>query len=176
MRRRGKSGVAGLAWVECCALVLALGGCSSDSGSGSGSASTAASNDSGYSDVVHVTGTSTRIEGINWLEDASDPRVSGDSTADGQCGEMIEDGNRTITFCTVTSTITNDGGTWEGGCTGTATWTVTEPEVMHDFDCTLVGVGGYLGLRYRYNTQGGDEDSGPFQTTGQIESFTPSAS
>lgn len=176
MRKRGKSGVAVLALVGCSAAGLALGGCS-DSGSGSGSESASESaGGGGYSDVVQVTGTSTFTGGIDWIMEASDPRVSGDSTADPQCGEMIEDGDRTTGFCTVTSTITNDGGTWEGGCTGTVTWTATEPDVVHDFDCTLVGAGGYLGLRYRFNSLAGDEEAGPSAITGRIESFTPSAS
>ena len=108
----------------------------------------------------------------------SDPQLNGDTTSDPQC-VYTEDGDRTIGYCTVTQTKTNDGGTWTGGCTGTVTFTVTDPEVMHDFDCTLVGAGGYLGLRYRYNVVGGDEEAGPWETTaGRVESFpaSPSAS
>ena len=70
------------------------------------------------------------------------------------------------------STISNDGSTWEGGCTGTTTWTVTEPEHMHDMDCTLVGAGGYAGLRFVFTVTGGDVD--PWQMTGQIEPATAS--
>jgi hypothetical protein len=167
MRRHGKSGVAGFALVMGSALVLALGACSSDSGSASGgaTASTSASG-SGYTDVVQVAGMAGEL---------SDPRLNGEVTNDPQC-ELTEVGDRTIGYCTVTETMTNDGGTWEGGCTGTTTWTVTEPEHMHDFDCTLVGAGGYLGLRYRYNIVGGD---GPWEiTAGRVESFpaSPSAS
>jgi hypothetical protein len=106
----------------------------------------------------------------------SDPRLNGDTTSDPQC-VYTEDGDRTIGYCTVTQTKTNDGGTWTGGCTGTVTFTVTDPEVMHDFDCTLVGAGGYLGLRYRYNFVGGDEEAGPWEiTAGRVESFPASPS
>ncbi len=59
------------------------------------------------------------------------------------------------------STITNDGGTWEGGCTGTTTWTVSEPEHKHDMDCTLVGAGGYEGLRFVVNIKGGTDRGRP---------------
>ena len=154
MRWRGKSEVAAVALVACSALSLALGGCSSGS-------------DSGDSDIVQVTGTSTQTEDITWTNEASDPRVSGEATNDPDC-EYVEDGDRTIGVCMVTSKMSNDGGTWEGGCTGTTTWTATEPEHMHDFDCTWVGGGGYLGLRYRFNIAGGD---GPWEFTGQIEPF-----
>ena len=176
MGRRGKSGVAVLALVGCSAVGLAVGGCSGGSSGSSGNGGSSSSSGSGisYAEVVQVTGTSTRsgAGGSTWKSEASDPRVSGDRTANPQC-EMTGDDQRTIGFCTVTNTITNDRGTWEGGCTGTVTWTVTEPETMHDFDCTMIGAGDYLGLRYRYNIQGGDEDAGPWSFTGQIESFSP---
>lgn len=165
MRRLGQSGVAVLALVGCSAVGLALGGCSSDSDSGIGSASASGV---GYSDVVQVTGTSASPP--DSALEASDPRVSGKYTNSPEC-ELIPDGGRTIGYCPVTSTMTNDGGSWEGGCTGTTTWSVTEPEHMHDFDCTMVGSGGYLGLRFRYNIRGGD---GPWEMTGQIESFPAS--
>lgn len=171
-RRRRKSGVTGSALVACSALVLALGGCTNDSASDSGSASESGS-ESGYSEVVQVSGTSTQTRGITWTTEASDPRVSGDSENDPNC-ELTEDGDRTIGICTATSTLTNDGGAWEGGCTGTTTWTLTEPDHIHDFDCTMVGTGDYLGLRYRFNIGGGN--AMPWESTGQIETFPTSTS
>lgn len=142
----------------CAAVGLALGGCSGQGDSGSEQV-----------DVVQVTGTSTQTGDIAWVNEFSDPRVSGQATNDPEC-DFTEDGERTIGTCTVTSTISNDGGTWEGGCTGTTTWTVTEPEHMHDMDCTLVGAGGYAGLRFVFTVTGGDVD--PWQMTGQIEPVT----
>ncbi len=171
MRRRGKSGVAVLALVACSAIGLALGGCSSDSDSDSGSASASPSL-GGYSDVVQVTGTSTQIgDGITWTTEASDPRLSGEVTNDPSC-EMTEDGDRTIGFCTVTSTSSNEGGSWKGYCTGTTTWTVSEPEHIHDFDCVMVGTGDYAGLRFRDRIVGGE--AMPWEFTGQIETFPAS--
>jgi hypothetical protein len=46
-----------------------------------------------------------------------------------------------------------------------------DPGRRHDFDYTMVGSGGYLGLRFRYSIRGGD---GPWEMTGQIESFPAS--
>jgi hypothetical protein len=144
----------------CAAVGLALGGCSSDGDSSRAEA-----------DVVQVTGTSTNTGGITWVNEFSDPRVNGHTTNDPQC-EYTDDGDRTTGICTATSMTTNDGGTWEGVCTGTTTWTVSEPEHMHDIDCTWVGAGGYEGLRFVFNIKGGD---GPWEiTTGQIEPFTAS--
>jgi len=103
-------------------------------------------------------GSITRVERLSTSGGASDVvQVTGTSTSTGDC--------------TVTSTLTNDGGTWEGGCTGTTTWTVTEPEHMHDMDCTLVGAGGYEGLRYVFSIAGAE---GLWALTGQIESLTGS--
>jgi hypothetical protein len=175
MRRRGKSGVAGFALVGCSALVLALGGCSGDSGSATASNSASAGG-GGYSDVVQVTGTSTLLGGTTWKAESSDPRLNGESTSDPQC-EFTEHGDRTIGYCTVTNKSAGDGpGGWEGYCTGTTTWTVTEMEHIHDFDCVLIGTGDYAGLRFREHIGGGD--AMPWEFTGQIETFpaSPSAS
>jgi hypothetical protein len=51
---------------------------------------------------------------------------------------------------------------------------VTEPEHMHDLDCTMVGAGGYQGLRFVFTIKGGDVE--PWQMTGQIEPITASPS
>lgn len=163
MRRRRKPGAAVPAVVGCSAVGLAFGGCSSDSDSGSASA--------GYSDVVQVTGTSTQIDGITWTAEASEPRVSGEGTNDPSC-ELTEDGDRTIGYCTVTSASTNDEASWKGGCTGTTTWTVTDPDHIHDFDCTMIGTGDYAGLRFREHISGGN--AMPWEFTGQIETFPAS--
>ncbi len=162
MRGLGKNRKLVIAWGMCAAVGLALGGCSGEGDSGSVEA-----------DVVLVTGTSTQTGDITWVNEFSDPRVSGEATNDPQC-EFTEDGERTTGTCTTTSTISNDGGTWQGGCTGTTTWTVTEPEHMHDLDCTMVGAGGYQGLRFVFTIKGGDVE--PWQMTGQIEPITASPS
>ena len=72
---------------------------------------------------------------------------------------------RTVGQCTATTTVTNEGGGWEGTDTGTTSWTTTEPEHMHVFDFDYVGTGGYEGLRYFGITTFGD---GAVTQTGQI--------
>ncbi len=85
---------------------------------------------------------------------------------------MTQDGERTIGYCMSTNVSNSDGaGSREGGCTGTTTWTVTEPEHIHDFDCAMIGTGDYLGLRYTSHMTGGN---GPWEMTGQIETFPAS--
>jgi len=176
MSRHGKSGVAGFALVMGSTLVLALGGCSSDSDSGGNDSGSASARGSGYSDVVQVTGTSTLLGGTNWKAESSDPRLNGESTSDPQC-EFTEHGDRTIGYCTATNKSAGDSPEgWEGYCTGTTTWTVTEMEHIHDFDCVMIGTGDYAGLRFREHIGGGD--AMPWEFTGQIETFpaSPSAS
>ena len=102
-------------------------------------------------------------------------RACSDGTVELARGEVLSVsrlGNTRWLVIACGSTIINDGSTWEGGCTGTTTWTVTEPEHMHDMDCTLVGAGGYAGLRFVFTVTGGDVD--PWQMTGQIEPATGS--
>ena len=81
-----------LALAGCSAACLALGGCSSGSSRSSRSGSSSSSSSSSgisYADVVQVTGTATRSRsgGITWKSEASDPRVSGDRTANPECAD-----------------------------------------------------------------------------------------
>jgi hypothetical protein len=160
MSRLGKSRRSLTTCGVCAAVNLAPGGCSDEGDSGSEQVA-----------VVQVTGTSTQTGDITWLHEFSDPRVSGEATNDPHC-VFSEDGERTTGTCTVTSTISNVGGAWDGGCTRTTTWTVSDPEHLRDMDCTLLGAGGYAGLRFVCTLMGGDVD--PWQMTGQIDPVTAS--
>ena len=97
--------------------------------------------------------------------EVSDSRVSGIAESDPNC-EFTEDGDTTIGVCPVSATITNDGGTWEGTCEGTTTWSTSEPAQVHDIDCTFLGTETYEGLRYLEHLEGTDF---PWSITGRIE-------
>ena len=89
------------------------------------------------------------------LTDTSDDRVSGIAETNISC-EFTEDGDTTVGDCTGPSTLTNDGGVWEGTCAGTTTWSTTEPDHVHSIDCTYIGAGAYVGLRFRERLEGVD--------------------
>ena len=97
--------------------------------------------------------------------ETSDDRVSGIAETYIVC-EFTEDGDVTVGDCAGPSTVTNDGGTWEGTCEGTTTWSTTEPDHVHSIDCTYLGTGAYAGLRFREHLEGVDF---PWTITGRIE-------
>ena len=121
----------------------------------------------GDSDTVEVTGTTgTESEPGVFLDGtSSDERLVGRTELAIEC-DITEDGDTTIANCSGPNIITNDGGTWDGTCEGTSTWTTAEPEHVHDFDCTYLGTGNYDGLRFVQHMEGIDY---PWPYTGQIE-------
>jgi len=104
-------------------------------------------------------------EVITCQTEASDERVEGIASIDVSC-DLTEDGENTLGECAGPAAITNDGGTWEGICEGTTTWSISEPAHVHDFECVYVGTGAYEGLRYVEYTGGTDY---PWPITGRIE-------
>jgi hypothetical protein len=120
--------------------------------------------------AVEVSGSSgTPVEsgGFDVFEDgtSSDARLVGTYKLQIEC-DITEDGDTTIADCTGPNTLTNDGGTWDGACEGTSTWTSTEPDHVHVFDCTYLGSGDYAGLRFTQHMEGIDY---PWSYTGTIE-------
>jgi len=121
----------------------------------------------GASEIVEVSGsTGTETEpGVFENGTSSDDRLVGTSELTIEC-DTSEDGGTTIAECAGPNIITNDGGTWEGTCEGTSTWTTSEPDHVHVFDCTYLGTGDYQGLRFVRHLEGIDY---PWPYTGRIE-------
>jgi hypothetical protein len=121
----------------------------------------------GDSTTVEVTGaTGTESEPGVFLDGtSSDERLVGRTELTIEC-DITEDGDTTVADCSGPNIITNDGGTWDGTCEGTSTWTTAEPEHVHDFDCTYLGSGDYDGLRFVQHLEGIDY---PWSYTGHIE-------
>jgi hypothetical protein len=97
--------------------------------------------------------------------ETSDDRVSGIAEIAIHC-EFTEDGDTTLGDCSGPAIVTNAGGTWEGTCEGTTTWSTSKPDHVHVFDCTYLGTGDYEGLRYVEHLEGVDF---PWPLTGRIE-------
>ncbi len=125
----------------------------------------------GSSEVVEVSGSTGVQTGQSGDTDIFDDNSSSDDRLVGvieltiEC-ESSEDGDTTIAVCTGPVTLVNDEGAWEGTCEGTSTWSTTEPDHVHDFDCTYLGTGDYDGLRFVQHLEGIDY---PWPYTGQIE-------
>ena len=118
-------------------------------------------------ETVEVTGTTgTESEpGIFLDGTSSDERLVGRTELAIEC-DITEDGDTTVADCSGPNVITNEGGTWDGTCEGTSTWTTSEPDHVHVFDCTYLGSGDYDGLRFVQHMEGIDY---PWPYTGQIE-------
>ena len=80
--------------------------------------------------------------------------------------DITEDGDTTVADCSGPNVITNEDGIWNGTCEGTSTWTTSEPDHVHVFDCTYLGSGDYDGFRFVQHMEGIDY---PWPHTGQIE-------
>ena len=96
----------------------------------------------------------------------SDERVSGSQHSVVDC-QFSEDGGSTVGECQVTDVIRNEGGSWNGTCEGTTTWSTSSPAHLHIFDCTYLGSGDYTDLRYVAHMEGFDL---PWSVTGTIDS------
>jgi len=118
-------------------------------------------------EVSGSTGTAVESGGFEVFENgtSSDERLVGTYKLQVEC-DISEDGDTTIADCTGPITLTNDGGTWDGTCEGTSTWTTTEPDHVHVFDCTYLGDGEYAGLQFIQHLEGIDY---PWPYTGAIE-------
>ena len=118
-------------------------------------------------EVSGSTGTAVESDGLEVFENgtSSDDRLVGTYELQIEC-DISEDGDTTIADCTGPITLTNDGGTWDGTCEGTSTWTTTEPDHVHVFDCTYLGNGEYAGLQFSQHLEGIDY---PWAYTGTID-------
>ena len=124
----------------------------------------------GVIEPVEVSGTNgvpVESDGFDLFENgtSTDPRLVGTYKLKVEC-DITEDGDTAIANCTGPNTMTNDGGSWEGTCEGTSTWTTTEPDHVHVFDCTYLGSGDYEGLRFVQHLEGIDY---PWEYTGTLE-------
>lgn len=118
-------------------------------------------------EVSGSTGTPVESDGFDVFKNgtSSDDRLVGTYELQIEC-DITEDGETTIADCTGPNTLTSDGGTWDGTCEGTTTWTTTEPDHIHVFDCTYLGSGDYAGLRFSQHLEG---IGYPWAYTGTIE-------
>lgn len=96
----------------------------------------------------------------------SDDRVSGATTQEIHCDRVWEYEDATSVDCRTTMTISNGGGAWEGVVIGTSSWTRDNPLHVHHMSGTLVGTGGYEGLRFVMRMDGSDY---PWSVAGTIE-------
>ena len=118
-------------------------------------------------EVSGTTGLCTESEGLTVCDTtSSDERVAGTNRYNPEC-ELSKVGDTTTGDCSFPITLTNDGGTWEGTCEGTTTWSTSEPAHVHKFDCTYLGTSDYEGLRYVVHVEGSGDY--PWPTTGRIE-------
>jgi hypothetical protein len=70
--------------------------------------------------------------------------------------------------CWSPSTLTSEGGTWEGTFTGTTAWSSDAVNHLHTMDPTCRGTGDDEGPRYVAHVGGGDD--GWWPVVGQIGS------
>jgi hypothetical protein len=100
--------------------------------------------------------------------ETSDERLSGDDETVVNCdlSQPSSGEEKYVAECWGTTTLTNDGGTWEGTFQGTSSWSSSEPEHVHDMETVFVGTGDHEGLQF-VGTYGGVDF--PWELTGTVE-------
>jgi hypothetical protein len=131
------------------------------------SSSTSASTELAIVEVTGNTGTCAVTDGLSICDNGTytDQRVSGRAWYSIEC-DFTEIGETTIGECSGSATRFTDGGTWEGICEGKITWSTSNPDHVHVFDCTYWSTWDYKDLLYIEHLEGIDY---PWSITGRIE-------